>query len=145
MNDTVPTISPKSPAYDFTRVGNWLVFSVIIALTPLAFVYLSGLLRGVERDVASIIGKGELLIVVIALSGAAIGDLMMSQAVSRRARLWCGGTTLIVFLFSAFLYVDVANAFAAGEQLDVQRVVTISIWLFGIGLVSNAGCIAVAE
>ena len=127
------------------RVGKWLLFSVLFALIPLAFVWLSGLLRGADRDLAVIIGKGELFLVIIALSGAAIGDLMMSSRPKAIAKLLGGGFTLLVLLMSAFLYVDIFNAVSTGSQLDSGWIVNISAALFGLSLLSNGCCIAVAE
>lgn len=136
---------PGGTSKSIDRVIKWLFFSVLIALVPLIAAYLFMLIKGRNPGLDDVAGSGELFLVVIALCGAAIGDLLTSAATKAFTKLLSGGLTLVVLLLASLLYAGVSDATTSRDALDSGWVVTISGALFLMGIVSCGCCIAVSE
>lgn len=127
------------------RVTRWLLFSVLIALSPLIATYLIQFSKGVEPSYAAIVGAGELYLVSMALCGAGIGDLLTSTKASPDAKFMSGGCTLFVLILSGWLYASGADARLHDGATDPMAIALISSVLFGTGLVGCGCCVALAE
>lgn len=127
------------------RVTRWLLFSVLIALSPLIATYLILWTKGIHPNYSDIVGTGELYLVSIALCGAGIGDLLTSTRASPDAKLMSGGCTLFVLILSGWLYASGADARLHDDATDPAAISLISSVLFFMGLGSCGCCVALAE
>ena len=127
------------------RVGKWFVFSVCIALMPIIFSFIVLSIQRNNVSLASLLGRGELLILASALCAAALGDLLMSKKAKPWARLICGGSTLLSLVMSSLLFAAIAGTPAKGQELDLVLVRDVSLWLFLLSLITCGSSVAVAE
>lgn len=127
------------------RVTRWLIFGVIIAVSPLIAAYLFAVIKGGHPAYSDIVGTGELFLLSIALCGAAMGDLVSGAGTKRELKFYSGGCTLVVLVLSALLYAGVSEARLSDTQMDAGMVSVISTILFAVGLVSCGCCVALSE
>lgn len=127
------------------RVTKWIFFSVVIAIIPLIAVYLLLVIKGQQPGYRDIFGKGELFLIVIALCGAAIGDLVTAQKAKLSTKLISGGLTLVVLLLASLLYAYISSETGPIADVAKDQIALISGALFLIGAFSCGCCIAVAE
>src|SRR5687768_2260413 len=73
-----PPPVPSSPFQDKIRrkLAKWLFYEVAFALLPLGFAWKERMVRGEEADWFAILGRGELLLVSVAIVAAGIGELI---------------------------------------------------------------------
>src|SRR3569833_3117170 len=58
------------------KLLKWTFFEIIFALLPLAFNWADSVIHGLGANAAQVLGRGELLLVSVAIIAAAIGDLV---------------------------------------------------------------------
>jgi hypothetical protein len=84
------------------RLAKWLIFSVLLALLPLALNYLHVLTRGGDPTLERLLGKGELLLIAASISAAAVGSVIGSGKDRLIAKVFwlfrvsCGSETQIL-------------------------------------------------
>ncbi len=127
------------------KVIRWMLFSVSIALVPLFFNYFSLKLRGFDVDVQQIIQNGELMLIIAAMSAAAIGELVGSSGQARILKVVAGGSSTLLLMLAALYYADVASLRFSGSMPDADSVAMMSFALFGLAVVSGGSCIALSE
>jgi hypothetical protein len=127
------------------RLLRWGFFGVLISLLPLGYSYESLLLKSQAATWSKIVGNGELLVIVWALCAGALGELFGSSSNFRVPKIFSGGFTLLVLIFSALLFADLAEARVAKTTIDEANLVWTSFFLLISGLISCASCIALSE
>lgn len=119
------------------RLIRWLVFSVIVALLPLAF----NALRLRTLDPAAIYGRGELLLVTAALTAAAIGDLLGPEASQARVvgKLFIAGGCVVDLVLASAWFGDISAALRGAEGIgtDPSHVAAMSGVLFALAVAAG--------
>ena len=104
------------------KLVRWLVFSVAIALLPLAFNGLKVLGRGETLTFVSLCSRGELLLISAAISAAAIGELVGRGGGKAIPKLLAVGSCVIILALASWWFADVSFAINYGEAFDRERV-----------------------
>jgi hypothetical protein len=126
------------------RLAKWLIFSVLLALLPLAYNYLHVLTRTGSPTLEVLLGKGELLLVAASISAAAVGSLIGGTKNWLMAKIFAGGGSVLLLGLASLYYVDI-TAPASGEILKVAVIAKTSLLFFGFSVISGAGCVALEE
>lgn len=124
------------------NVLRWLIFGAIVSLLPLGFTYLALLIRSQPVQWTSLIGNGELLVITWVLSASAFGELYGSERANKYLKLFFGGITFVIVLFSAMFFASIVEANAANEVLDEHVVIQSSLWVFVVSLIPCCCCLA---
>jgi len=127
------------------KILRWLIFSVVIALLPLAFNLLRFSSRGTPLSLLTILSNGELLLISAAIAAAAAGELFASGQNYIKAKLFAGGGCVIVLILASFLFADISVAIASGEKISQEAVSTNSIVIFILTVVASGSCVALSE
>jgi hypothetical protein len=127
------------------RMVRWLIFGVVISLLPLGLTYFDLRMNAKPVAVVTVIGNGELFVIVWVLSAGAIGELFGSGNRFAALKAVCGGITLIAILAAGHAFASVTEARAAQMVLDDAYVVKQSINLFLFSLVPSMACVAMSE
>jgi hypothetical protein len=130
-----------------SKTMRWFLFGVIIAVLPLVISYVSLTFRPHDQVVSwdKVIGNGELLVIIWAICGGAIGELFGRSKDFAIGKVIAGFATLIVLILSASLFADVAGAKVAGTKIDELAVESTSVWLLLVGIISSGGCVVLSE
>jgi len=126
------------------KLIKWLIFSVALALLPLAFNYLHLLSHTKVPTLEALLGQGELLLIAAGISAAAIGSLIGSGTDWFLAKILAGGGSVFVLGLASLYYADV-SAVHSDAQLDLHVVVTSSAWFFRFAVAAGAACVAMEE
>ena len=122
------------------RLISWIIFSVFVALVPLAFNAASLHTRQGPTQPRTILDRGELLLITAALCAAAIGELFASPQVDgivRLSKLIAGGAVVLILLFSSLYFADVSSAHASGVNLNLGIIRKFSIGLFAAAFLAG--------
>ncbi len=123
----------------------WSVYTVLISIAPLVVSFLIRLTRGESTALSDIIGNGELLLITVAILGAAIGELLAGNHRYPEFELISGGICILTLLISSLYFADISGANAVESRINTFIVEKISYWLFGSGLISGAISIILSE
>jgi hypothetical protein len=120
------------------RVLIWILFSMGISLLPVVFNLLT--LSGSQESpsVANVLGNGELLMVAIGLSGAALGELFGTSSQSEIARILITFFSFINAACAAFYYADTVSR---GSQ-DPNAAVIVSLVIFAVAVACGGSAVA---
>ena len=133
----------------FEKVVRWLVFTVLLALVPIAF----SIFRLSTRDgsipladsVGSVLSGGELLLIAAILCGGAAGELFGAGPRFRVLKVLSSGAAILLLLFSAMYFADVTAIRLSGGTLDNVLVQQTSVQVFFAAVVCSASCISLSE
>jgi hypothetical protein len=127
------------------RVVRWLIFSVIIALLPLAFNYLRIFIRGTIPSLILLLSHGELLLVSAAIAATAIGELVASGEERKIAKYVAGGGCVSILFLASALFAEISSAIYSGASISSELVSSSSTLMFGFTVISSISCIVLAE
>jgi len=117
------------------KLVKWLIFSVIAALAPLVFHYMSALTTGKEVSFLGPISGGELLLLSVALAAVAIGENYMLGNNHLTRKLILGGLSLLSLLLASYWYAYISTFVGASEAVDRGFVGWGSIIIYAVTLV----------
>jgi hypothetical protein len=128
------------------RLGRWAFFAALISLFPIGFAALRALTReDAKLNLHELLGTGELLIVISAVLGGALSELIsLRERRQPLRRFFVGCVAATVAIGSAAWYADISAARLDHARLDTQTITIGSLWLFGFAVVICAACIIVA-
>ena len=124
------------------KVVRWIIFEVIISVLPLGFAYVDLTMKAKDPTWAGVIGNGELLVIVWAISAGAIGELFGSDG-RPLLKVICGGLTLLVIISATHFFSAITEARASNVKLDDAFVVSASVKLFIFSLAPSLACLAI--
>lgn len=128
------------------KLIKWAIFSVAVALMPLAFHAIQLAWRGNPFSIGAIIGHGELLLVSVAIAAAAIGDLQGNKhSTLGTVKLLSTGFCFIVLLMSSLFYADISACQLADQVLQESMIKNVSLLCYAVTLVCGGCCVALAE
>lgn len=124
------------------KLVTWFVFSVVLALVPLAATFLFQASRPAANvDLAKLLAEGELLLIAASLCAAATADLFTSSGSRWRiGKVLAGGATVVILLFSAIYYASVDTSRADHVALEALIVYRTSLVLFGSAVLASGAC-----
>ena len=61
----------------FERLQIWLIFDVLVTLTPFLFGFLQSIDQNKHFSFSAVLGTGQLLLVCVAISASALGELII--------------------------------------------------------------------
>jgi hypothetical protein len=124
------------------RLLRWFIFSVVIALAPLIYSFLSALTHQRPMGLFLISGHGEILLLSAAISAAAIGELFSSKPGKGIPKLLAGGGCVTILFLASLWFEDIVSS---TEPIRMSVVEYGSLAMFVSALVSSGSCIALAE
>lgn len=102
----------------FEKLVRWCIFSVLLALVPIAFTALRLSTRTdsppLAESVVHVLARGDLLLIAALLSARASGEILGSGASYRVLKLIANGGATIILLFAALYFADVTAAQLSG-------------------------------
>jgi hypothetical protein len=126
-------------------IARWLIFGVIFGILPIMFAYACKATMEKSHRLPSIkrtIVHGELLLVSVALSSDALGEVVVATGKRNRnlRLLGAGGCAICIFCSSAYF------AFVSNQEVEnVGVVFWLSIALFAFTLLSAGLCKTVVK
>jgi hypothetical protein len=123
------------------KLVRWLLFSVLIALTPLATSYMGMRLDSQAPAAYALTARGELLLISGTIASAAVGELIPAGRAKAAQKLLAGGSCLLLVLFSSLFFA----AIQARQHANPVRVFTTSIWLFSCTLLASFSSVYLAH
>lgn len=133
------------------KIIRWLVFSVAIALLPLVANLLKTNTEITPWELSTIIGRGELLLIVAALCATAIGDLVGSTDHLQGWKIVSGGACIVLLLLATIYYEHVSSLpLIIVEEIELEAIrleaiVSTSLWLFGFTVFSTVVSVGLGE
>jgi len=122
-----------------TKFRKWLIFSVVLALLPLAFAFLLALgSEGPRPILPHLVDDGELLLLAVGLSTAALGNALYFQDSMQVRRDWMVGVCAINLALASFLFAVVSVGNASGT--DVGYAVVVSLVLYVSAVITSGVC-----
>ena len=133
------------------KIAKWIFFGVILSLAPLIVDGLN-LLSHHQAGTPSVglpgavIERGELLLIVAGIAGAALGELFGKKAPRHPvANKVVGGSALFIMFIAAMWYANVAWSAHSGEKYDHRFVVGNSLWLLAATIVVTVACVVLGD
>jgi len=125
----------------------WIFFSVGIALVPLVFAGLRLQTKKTPNAFSIVIARGELLLLIAALCGSSIGELIGSNETHKILKLISGGSSIIILLFSSLYFSFVSENKTINTEGEIEDGVVIhtSLILFCLAFVSCCSCIILSQ
>lgn len=122
------------------KLLRWFIFSVLIALVPLAVSYLGLRLEQQAASLYLLTARGELLLVSTTIASAAVGELIPAGRRKPIRKLLAGGCCMLLITVSSFLFATIQ----ARSSADPLTVFTASVALFGGTLLASFGAMYLA-
>lgn len=121
------------------------MFSVALGLLPVFFNFLSLLTFGPELSWALLLGNGELLLLSVGLSAAALGDLIAVGREWEKFKIVLTASSAGNIALASFYFAAISQRSAEGEPTNGSVVAIVSLVLYALALACSGSCIAVAE
>ena len=137
----------------------WLVFRVAASLVPICANAVFLWSRGRAATWFDVTGRGELLLLTVALSAAGIGELLSAEPrsaprgpaalffarVLKICRGTAGGAAFLLSMFGSMYFGNVSAAVLMSDKaLQTANVVSTSKWIYGSSVVVSGVCVALA-
>lgn len=124
------------------RLTVWLIFSVVLALTPLTFNAAVIFIAGRNLTFADILAHGELLIVCVAVGADAVGRMIGSGPHKKTLKILAAGGCILLIILSSLLFSVIA---VSPGTYDAERVTSSSSFLFLMTIIAGGSCVLLAE
>lgn len=127
------------------KLVKWLIFGVILALVPLAFVWFCRLIFGQDITLESLLSRGDLLLITAGLCAAGIGEMIGSGGALKGAKIISGGLSVVILLLSALIFAVVSNPALLSSPPHSDVVMNSSIAIYICAFFSSGACAYLAE
>lgn len=137
------------------RFGRWMVFGVVLALTPILFNWLGAFTSDDPHfHFEDLFQRGELLLVVAATLGAALSEMAAQGTPHEYRKLWAAAavTAALMLLASAVWFAQIQASITEKAERTPRQVVVShhhiavgSLILFGLAVVVGAGCVLLSR
>lgn len=121
----------------------WLLFTVVLALSPLLFKASLVFITGKSPTLAQLLENGELLIVTVAIGADGIGKLFGSGSHRKLLKIAAGGGTTLLVIYSSLLFAAISTT-TLGSAFDPDRVAIISTVMFFFTVIAGGSCTMLA-
>jgi len=123
------------------RTIKWILFVIIIPLTPLIANFLTLSINNPKLSIYLFAPHGELLLFSIFINTSAIGDLLSNSFLNKILRYLLGGLALFLLVLCFHTYLNVLS----NNSLNVDRTFNLCLELFIYSIINGFLCIIVAE
>jgi hypothetical protein len=127
-----------------SKLLRWLVFGVIISLLPIAVSFLEFVAKDKTPTMRQVMGDGGLLLIISAVCAGSLGEIIGSGQRALAAKIISAGGAVVVLIISSLLFAAILEGKGASTY-DESIVASISMWVFALGLLPCAACIALSE
>lgn len=131
----------------FQRLQVWIIFDVLVTLTPFAFGYLQSIDKNSAFQISDVLGSGQLLLVCVAISASAIGELVAIEVSERQKVMKTAaiGLAFIVVIVSALWFGDISASISGKTTPDPKTISFGSMSIYVWALCASAWCLTLAE
>jgi len=125
----------------------WVTFTVLFAVTPLAFAYFASAAVRFPLKLTDFLAQGELLLLSATISFGSLGELVARKdlVASQSVQLIVIGCAALVGFLSTLTFALVFSARTLGETTDSQLIAAASMAVFPFSLIISSCCIALAN
>jgi hypothetical protein len=124
----------------------WIVFTVSMSLLPIAGSALPALAQGHSVDVLDLVGKGEALLVAVAILAAALGEVLRGESPTRGLyRAGLVSAAFFVIVIGILAYAVIFTLVSVGVQQAHVFTADLSAAIFSASVATGICCVAVAE
>jgi hypothetical protein len=127
------------------KLTRWLIFSVLLALVPIAVSCVVQVAHGKELRISPALAHGELLLITASLCAASCGELFGTAPRYALGKIIAGGLSVLILVLATLLFSEVVSAWASGVPLVESITARTSMVLFCTSVVACGSCIALAE
>jgi len=125
-----------------TKFIRWILFSVILSLLPLFFLWLVNLAyENRDSSMEALVSRGELMLVTAILCATVIGDLIGHNSKNKIILLFFGFISVFLMLVSSSLYTLFAYPDLMAEKITDGYVFNTSVIVYVAALVSSSVCV----
>lgn len=145
FRSAVVKLKPDSKALkeSVTRITQWMIFNVCIALMPILINYVKVVsVKGKHFELSALFAHGELLLVSVAIAAEAVGGLMLSKPEKKFRKLLMGGASILLLMFTSFWFADIVTEIG---PLDAVFIARTSLVVFAITLFTSGNCKLLSE
>lgn len=126
------------------KFTTWLLFSVVLALTPLIFSGLLIFISGSNPTSSGLLFRGELFIVSVAIGADAAGKLIGSNKEQKTRKIFAAGSNFLLVIISSLLFASIAGT-NGSATFDKERISLLSHLLFLLTMIASGSCVLIAE
>lgn len=128
------------------KLATWLIFGVVIAMTPFIFELLQLIDRGRDASLSAVLGSGQLLLVCAVIAAGAMGELVLVEVASNRrfAKLISIGGCVIVVIVASLWFGDISATLGSGEDPNPRTITNGSLAVFAATLMTSAACLVLS-
>jgi len=131
----------------WVKAGKWLLFEIIFALLPLFFNWGTGMLHNKNVTWGLLLGRGELLLISVAIIAAAIGNLVSDEWGEKLhgVKQSLVGVGLILGCTGTWLYSQAATFPGETNDIDTGAVAGISVIVTIAAIALSLACLITVE
>lgn len=129
------------------RLQVWIIFDVLVTLTPFAFGYFQSIDKNKTFQISNVLGSGQLLLVCVAISASAIGELVAIEVSEKQKFMKTAaiGLAFIVVIVSTYWFGDI-SASISGETTPDQKTISFgSMFIYAWALCVSAWCLTLSQ
>lgn len=122
----------------------WLGFTVMVSVLPILGSAANSIIQNRPVVLSDLIGKGELLLVAVAILAGALGEVLRLDRPTRgvfRALLVSG--CFLVTLAGVWYYAQIATLLGDRHPISTDVIIVSTFVAFALSIVAGAGCLAV--
>lgn len=127
------------------KLTRWLIFGILLGLTPLVFSALRVMVRGTIPSPSQLFAHGELLLIAAGISAGAVGELLVTTRARRIAKYVAGGVSLFVLMLSSLYFADISAAYLSNVKVNADLIAFSSLGLLAAAIISAGICRVLAE
>lgn len=128
------------------KLAQWLVYGVVVSLVPFLFGFFQAVDRNEHFTFSLIFGAGQLLLVCVAITAPALGELVPIEVESRRRimKTFAIGSCTLVVIISSLWFGDISATIQGNSPADPRTISFGSAMVYVWALASSASCLLLA-
>ncbi len=128
------------------KLIKWLLFSAVISVVPLFSTYIILLLHSNYTTITTIIARGELQLISVALLANGIGEVVSNDNISKTIKIALSGLSTILLLLISIWYGAIVSSLIAQNSTSTPQVLEFpSLIIFLVSFFISACCVVVGE
>lgn len=136
----------KNGRFIFRKLLGWFIFTLIFSLLPIYLNWLSGVSRDQALTMVNLTSHGELLIISVAITAAALGEIITNDPKRLpELKIISIGTSMVILVISSWWYSDITTALRLGEEMNLVITSRYSLAIFLLAVLTSAINVALSE